>query len=188
MRACHRLVWLALAFGAACSGPVTRSPAGEARPPAEPTSAATAADQTCQGKPADLIDENYPSAAAGDDGYEYHQTATGDLNGDGVEETVHVIARAVKDGSGYSWDDGSPWHVYVDEPTGERTYVHSGWVQLGVLEVAVIARNGPGANLLIQHEGGAGYILYCAEYGGPGRARGTEIAEFAVNSRAASGR
>ena len=155
---------------------VTRGVAAEA--PAEER-------PTCQGTPTDLLDENYPAAVAGDDRYRYHKTARDDLDGDGQAETVHVIAQAVKDGSGYSWDDGSPWHVYVEEVTGERTYLYSGWVQLGVLEVAVIWRDGPGSDLLVQHEAGAGFILYCAEYRGPGRTRATEITEFAVTQRVA---
>src|SRR5688500_13904146 len=95
-------------------------------------SASMTFQKTCEGKEVDLRNPNHPPAVAGDEGYGYHQVGNHDLDGDEVTETVHVIAKAIKDGSEYSRDDGSPWHVYVEEPTGERTYLYSDFVQLGI--------------------------------------------------------
>jgi hypothetical protein len=142
--------------------------------------------KTCEGKEVDLRNPNHPPAVAGDEGYGYHQVGNHDLDGDEVTETVHVIAKAIKDGSEYSWDDGSPWHVYVEEPTGERTYLYSDFVQLGILQVAFVWREGRGANVLIQSETGSGYGLSCAEYHGPGETRATDVVGYGVAGRISS--
>jgi hypothetical protein len=131
-----------------------------------------------------LTDDVVGRAVAGDPGYAYHKHGKYDLDGDGVEETVHVIAKAVKDGSEYSWDDGSPWHVYVEEPNGERTYLYSGWVHLGILDVDFARRESRGANVMIHYEAGEEYNLYCADYLGPGQTHATDVMGYVVVGRA----
>ena len=95
----------------------------------------------------DLINPNYPPAVGGEPGWEYHQTLTADLDGDGVDERVSVTTNAfwMPDEKEFGWDDGHPWHVYVEEPDGTRTYLFSNWVQLGRLDV-ILDREGPGCS------------------------------------------
>jgi hypothetical protein len=134
----------------------------------------------------DLTDPKYPAAVAGDDRYEYHKSGERDLDGDGVAETVHVIAQAVKDESGYQWDDGEPWHVYVEEPSGERTYLYSGWVQLGTLEVGFIWNDDNVTDLLLTYQGGSAFNVYCAEYRGPLDVLTTDVAGFGMGGYVAA--
>lgn len=47
-----------------------------------------------------LVLQRYPSARAGDPGWDLHRTLVLDLNGDGREETVHVIASVERAGGG----------------------------------------------------------------------------------------
>ncbi|HEX6989657.1 MAG TPA: hypothetical protein VF282_09360 [Bacillota bacterium] len=90
----------------------------------------------------DLIDPVYPQPLQGD----YRRTAPADLDGDGQQEQVVVLAAVerVRDdpttapGLGdFAWDDGQPWQVYVEEPHGRRTYLFSRFVQLGTVEALV---------------------------------------------------
>lgn len=118
----------------------------------------------------DLVNPNFPPAVGGEPGWEYHQTLTADLDGDGQEEQVSVTTNAfwMPDRREFAWDDGHPWHVYVDEPDGSRTYLFSEWVQLGRLEL-ILDREGPG--LFIVYERGGGLVVYRAAYQGPGQFR-----------------
>lgn len=118
----------------------------------------------------DLINPNYPPAVGGEPGWEYHQTLTADLDGDGVDERVSVTTNAfwMPDEKEFGWDDGHPWHVYVEEPDGTRTYLFSNWVQLGRLDV-ILDREGPG--LFIVYWRAGGLVIYRATYQGPDQFR-----------------
>jgi outer membrane murein-binding lipoprotein Lpp len=137
------------------------------------------------GKPADLINPNYPPAVAGSEGWVYHKTLDGDFDGDGVTETVHVTTNAFWDEQhdAFGWDDGHPWHVYVQEPDGTRTYLFSEWVQLGTLKVMKTAEEPP--QVIIAAEGGTGLALFKATYHGPGKAEAVTLANEGVNGIAA---
>jgi len=120
-----------------------------------------------QQTPVNLVSPHYPPAAAGDPGWDYHKTLTADVDGDGVAEKVHVVTNAfwMPEQQEFGWDDGHPWHVYVDEPDGDRTYVFSNWVQMGVLDVILDAES-PG--LYIVSSRGGGLTIYRVSYRGPG--------------------
>jgi hypothetical protein len=148
---------------------------------AETTSETTAATQPrhpiCGGRPDDLVDPDLPRAQAGDRGYGYHQVAEDDFDGDGVQETAHVIAQLTKGPDGEYMGDHAPnYHVYVDEPSGERTYLFSGSVWGGKLEVDL--SRGDWRVFVIQYEGASAFEVYCAAYLGPGKVTTTNVAGF----------
>ncbi|HYF80603.1 MAG TPA: hypothetical protein VD973_26130 [Symbiobacteriaceae bacterium] len=120
-----------------------------------------------------LINPNYPPAVAGATGWEYHQTLSADLDGDGEKERVAVTTNAawMPELKEFAWDDGHPWHVYVEEADGGRTYLFSNWIQLGRLDV-ILDREGPG--LFILSSRGGGLEIYRATYEGPGQVITTE--------------
>lgn len=129
----------------------------------------------------DLLSEFYPSAVAGDEGWDYHRMLTADLNGDGRDETVHVIANAGRYGPGpddYSWDDGHIWNVYIEDADGQKTDVFRGWVQLGQLRVRSLdpySDDGTRGLALLLEEG-AGITLYRVVYAAPGELTTTKLA------------
>ncbi|WP_374713578.1 hypothetical protein [Symbiobacterium terraclitae] len=131
----------------------------------------------------DLVNPNFPPAVGGEPGWEYHRTLTADLDGDGQEERVSVTTNAVwmPDEGEFAWDDGHPWHVYVEEPDGTRTYLFSNWVQLGQLEV-ILDREGPG--LFIVYKRGGGMVVYRATYEGPGQFRTVLAFEIPLSDHA----
>jgi|GEM_PF-6087140 len=117
------------------------------------------------GKPINLINPNYAPIVGSKN--TYYKTAQADLDGDGVEETIHVTTGAGwSDQYGFGWDDGHAWHVYVTEPDGTKTYVYSNWVQMGRLDV--FATMEP-ARIVILYVAGAGLIGYEVTYKGPGQ-------------------
>lgn len=127
----------------------------------------------------DLVDPQYPPALAGDPGWNWHTQSEADLDGDGVSETVHVIARVERierEGSDeFAWDDGQPWQVYIEAADGDRTHVYSRWVQLGWLRAAVAEEQGV-RSLIILEEQGAGLRLFQVAYRGPGDAQAEQLA------------
>lgn len=130
-----------------------------------------------------LINPAYPPAVGGEPGWEYHQVLTADLDNDGVEERASVTTNAfwLPDEKEFAWDDGHPWHVYVEEPDGTRTYLFSNWVQMGQLDV-ILDREGPG--LFIVYRRGGGLIIYRATYQGPGQFRTTLAFEIPLSDYA----
>lgn len=135
------------------------------------------------GEPVNLISPHYPPAVAGQEGWVYHKSLTADLDGDGQAETVSVITNAewLPDQKEFAWDDGQPWHVYVEEPTGARTYLFSNWVQLGQLDL-ILDQEGPG--LFILSSRGGGMIVYRATYKGPGQAEVRRVFEIPLSDSA----
>lgn len=143
----------------------------------ETTTATQPRTPVCDGRPEDLVNPDLPRAQAGDRGYGYHQVAEDDFDGDGVQETAHVIAQLTKGPDGEYMGDPEPeYHVYVDEPSGERTYLFSGFVWGGKLEVDV--SKGDWSVFVIQYEGASAFEVYCGAYLGPGKVRSTNVASF----------
>lgn len=118
----------------ACAAPGDAQPGSAPEPeaPGEPVGTEASLD---------LIDPAYPQPLQGD----YRLTAVADVDGDGQEEQVVVLAavdrvREDPDASPvdeFAWDDGQPWQVYVEEPDGSRTYLFSRFVQLGAVDALV---------------------------------------------------
>ncbi|MBI2873772.1 MAG: hypothetical protein HYY09_01665 [Firmicutes bacterium] len=69
-----------------------------------------------------------------------------DLDRDGVIETLHLVAEVSKldphlkglNQDDFIWDDGQPWQVYIEEPTGEQTRIYSRFVQHGWVDVMAV--------------------------------------------------
>jgi outer membrane murein-binding lipoprotein Lpp len=133
------------------------------------------------GKPVNLINPNYPPAVAGTEGWVYHKMRAADFDGDGAEESLHVTNNAYWDAARgeFGWDDGHPWHVYVEEADGTRTYLFSGWVQLGRLLTMVTAESPTQVVLLV--ESGTGLAVYQVDYRGPGKTEALELASVGIN-------
>ncbi|MCG0239418.1 MAG: hypothetical protein L6E13_09500 [Firmicutes bacterium] len=130
------------------------------------------------GKEVNRINPHYPQGVAGQREWGYHQETRADLDGDGAEEKLVVIARVGRPSGGqdYSWDDGQPWNVYVEEPDGTRTYVFADWVQLGQLNVGVT----DDGDVVILELAGAGWTLYHVDYQGPGKFKMVQLAQVPV--------
>lgn len=113
-----------------------------------------------------LINPNYPPAVAGEEGWEYHKVLVADLDADGEKETVSVTTNAlwIQEAREFGWDDGHPWHVYVEEADGTRTYLFSDWVQMGRLDVILDAEH---SGLYIVSSRAGGLDVYHAIYSAP---------------------
>lgn len=129
------------------------------------------------GEPVNLINPNYPPAAAGEPGWVYHKSLSADLDGDGKLEQISVTTNAawLPDQKEFGWDDGHPWHVYVEEENGSRTYLFSDWVQMGRLDL-ILDRDGPG--LFILSSRGGGLIVYRVTYSSSGETQARRV--FAI--------
>lgn len=165
-----------LLFGCVSNGSssVGPSPVRSVAPEAA-TQSAGAPVQTPTPAAVNLIDPTYPLAIAGQNGWDYQRTAEVDLDADGVAERVVVMAKAPANSDDVGWDDGEPWQVYIEESSGERTYIFARWVQLGRLE-GVITSNEQGQpdELLIVEKGGGRFVVYQVAYRGPAAFQTTE--------------
>jgi hypothetical protein len=98
---------------------------------AETTTAATKAAPPTIG----LVDSAQPLAVAGANGWNYQQSTTADLDGDGKSERVVLTARVEMMRGRPVWDDGQPWQLYVETDDKKRTYMYARYVQLGTLQL-----------------------------------------------------
>ena len=91
------------------------------------------------GSPVDsLIEARVPRAVAGEPHWGYEQVTHVDLDRDGIEERVVVIANVELDESGQPlWEDGHGWQVYVEEPDSSRTYLYARFLPNGKLMAEV---------------------------------------------------
>jgi hypothetical protein len=80
-----------------------------------------------------LIDSAIPPAIAGEEGWNFEQSVSGDFTGDGQPERVVLTARVELIRGQPAWDDGQPWQVYVESSSGSRTYLYAQRLQLGTL-------------------------------------------------------
>lgn len=124
------------------------------------------------------VDSTVPAAPLGQDGWQYGRSSETDVDGDGVPERIVVSARAeVRNGQAL-WDDGQPWQVYVQEPSGELTLLFARYVQLGTVEARVtLAEEGERPTVLILEHLPDALILHEVEYRGPGDLRMRERME-----------
>jgi hypothetical protein len=84
----------------------------------------------------DIIEARVPAAVAGDTGWRYQQQVVGDIDGDGDDESVVLIADVMLDAGGQPlWEDGHRWQVYVREQDGRITRVYARFLPNGSLTV-----------------------------------------------------
>ncbi len=136
----------------------------------------------------DLVDTNYPIVAKGEPGWDYYQSVAADLNGDGQDETVIIMARVERSPNRpreFLWDDGQPWQVLIQSAQGEITHVYSRWVQIGHLKGLIGDEEDNGAHPLILLElTGAGLSVYKVEYRGPHETETTRLVALPVVNQA----
>jgi hypothetical protein len=133
----RRLAFLTAALAAAaCDSGADRPDAGPAA--AIETTTATSA-----------IDTSIAPAIGGEDGWNYVQRATADLNGDGTAEQAVLTARVELYRGRPAWDDGQPWQAYVETADGTRTYLYAQRLQLGTLTMRVSTADSTGASSIV---------------------------------------
>jgi hypothetical protein len=183
MTATRTLLLLAACLLTACDGPDD-----DAEPKsAAPSAGTTAETHAASAAPVVLVDTTLPAATPSENEWEYHLRAEADLDGDGRPERASLIARVASHPEhGFSWDDGQPWQLYVQEPDGTRTDVYRRWVQLGSVEAHVSpAPSGTGRVILIVERLPSLMRIYEVAYAGPGRV--TAVERFSRELQPASG-
>lgn len=165
---------LAVVLGVLLWGAPRKAPTQPAPPPADVKVSEKEPTTT------DLLDKNYAPVAQDEPGWDYKQTVAADLDGDGTQERVVIMARVERspDNPGeYLWDDGQPWQVLVESSSGDQTPVYSRWVQIGQLKgfISEEKKNG-GHDLILLELTGAGVSLYRVEYDGPRQVTSTRLA------------
>jgi hypothetical protein len=171
---------IAFVLGAcAADPPPPDSAADSARVAADSTRVAPAVMPAVE-----LVDPGIPPAVAGQEGWNYQQSARTDLTGDGQLERVVITARVELYRGRPAWDDGQPWQVYVEAHDGTRTYVYARRLQLGTLAMRLSsgAAGRPATIVLLEHRPDR-LAVYEASYEGPGRVSATTGFERALDPR-----
>lgn len=121
----------------------------------------------------DIVDPEGRRAVAGNEEWEYAKTGIYDLNGNGNKELVVLTANADVDSSGEpQWSDGHRWQLYIQDLSGERTYVFANFVQLTSPKISVTERrNGKRSILLRIHRENVTFRVYEILYEGTGKFR-----------------
>ena len=119
---------------------------------------------------ANLVDSTQPLATAASEGWNFQQSTTADLDGDGKSERVVLIARVEMMRGRPLWDDGQPWQVYVESEDQKRTYMYARFVQLGTLTMRLSAADSGAARRIVLLEQLPDRLaVYEAEYRGVGQ-------------------
>ncbi|MFP4350164.1 MAG: hypothetical protein ACOC3W_06085 [Thermodesulfobacteriota bacterium] len=127
-------------------------------------------------KMAELIDDRYSKATAGEPGWEYAVTTAVDLDKDGESETLVLVANVSLYNGRPAWNDGQAWQAYVVESGGERIDLYRQYIQLGKVSLAISenAENGPGTVLLAENTD-THIRMIEIHYRGPDEIRATEL-------------
>lgn len=117
-----------------------------------------------------LIDTAIAGAEAGQPGWAYQQRVSVDLDSDGELETAVLIADVTMDARGRPlWEDGHRWQLYVEEPTGERTYVYRQFLPNGSLTADVVRRESGNRTMLLEARTPEAVRVFEVRYSGPQR-------------------
>jgi hypothetical protein len=117
-----------------------------------------------------LIDTTIVRAEAGEKGWTYQQKVSMDFDADGQMETAVLISDVTLDGRGAPlWEDGHRWQVYVDEPTGERTYILRQFLPNGSLTADVVRRESGTRTIMLVARTPQTINVYEVKYSGPQR-------------------
>jgi hypothetical protein len=119
-----------------------------------------------------LIDPRVPRAVAGQQGWQYQQRVSADLDVDGTMEVAVLISDVGLDARGLPmWEHGHRWQVYVQEPDGTRTYLYARFLPNGKLTAELTqpqSTNAPTISLIEQSP--TSLALYEIAYNGVGKA------------------
>lgn len=121
-----------------------------------------------------LVDPDRPAPTTGEpDRWEYRDTLSADLDGDGAAEQVVVRADVGLDAAGLPvWDDGQDWEATVVAADGSRTRVYARYLQFGRLSAT--ATHGGRVFRLVE-ETPAAKTVYEVRYRSPGDVRAAEV-------------
>lgn len=127
-------------------------------------------------EPVSLVDPALPLATAGQEGWHFQRTARANVDVDKDEERVWVIANALDNNGEPAWEDAHIWQVYIEEPTGERTYLFSRWVSFGSIEALF---GTPEANearpIVLIQKAATGVSVYRVYYRAQGQTQAQEL-------------
>jgi hypothetical protein len=123
-----------------------------------------------------LIDPSLPHAVLQQPGWGYGRVDRRDLDGDGTEEHIVVIADVALHGDKLLWEDAHAWQVYIEEPDGARTYVYSRRVPMGHVQVRLTPAPDEGLPMLVLLEQTPHKLeVYEVRYDAPGQVFVSEL-------------
>jgi hypothetical protein len=120
---------------------------------------------------APLIDPRSPKLVADPAHRRFNHTITADLDGDGTEESLVILADAELDEELRPvWGDGHAWVAYVEEPDGARTYLYARQIQEGMLLPRLMPAAGDRTRaIVLEEETNQTLGAYELRYRGPNR-------------------
>ena len=149
---------------------------GSPPPPAD-SARDSASVATPLASPITLVDTAVPQAAVGDPRWEFQQSASADLNGDGTAERVVLLANVELVRGRPAWDDGQRWQLYVEAADGTRTRLYARFVQLGHVEAFLGPASADGVRpVVIIERTPQRLAVYETRYRGPNAVAARELA------------
>jgi hypothetical protein len=119
-----------------------------------------------------LTDSGQAPAVLGGDGWNYSQSTTLDVDGDGQGERVVMMARVELIRGRPAWDDGQQWQVYVEEADSTRTTIYARFLQMGTLTMRVEGGGGSAPRRIVLLEQLPDQLsVYDVTYRGPDNTR-----------------
>lgn len=136
--------------------------------------------------PEQMIDENYLGKNDWRK-WQYRLSTEADLNKDGKNEKIWVIADISKNSNvakgedPWLYDDGAPWAVVIEAPNRKQTLVYLEWSQFGRIETIVVNEE-ENTNILIMNRQAASIGIYEVKYKKPNQYKVCQILERDVQS------
>lgn len=122
-----------------------------------------------------LVNPLLPVAVDSTNHWQYRKSTTYDLDRDGTQETITILANVEKSPSGQlAWDDGQPWEVRIEEPDGTRTRALAQFVQLGKITGYITHQDGH-PTLFLLEQAGSGLRGFEITYSGPNKIKSKVI-------------
>ena len=98
-----------------------------------------------------LVFPSLPAAVDSTNHWQYRESTMYDLDGNGSQEKIVILANVERSSSGeLMWDDGQPWEVRIEESNGKTTRVFAQFVQLGTVKGYITHRDGHTTLFLLQ--------------------------------------
>ena len=137
---------------------------------------------TDEKQPINLVDPKQEAAFEASGRWEYQELTSADLDGDGSEEKLVLVADVPLNSDGQpSWDDGQPWEVRIEEANGNQTRVYAQYVQLGHVWAGVVREEeSPPKMLLIEETDLPRIRVFQVRYLGPGQVDVCELLDRQV--------
>lgn len=131
-----------------------------------------------------LVESDIPRVMAGTKGWDYQQSASADLDGDGDTERAVLLADVQHVRDDYLWGDTQRWVLYVEEADSTRTWLYAQSLHGGRAEPMLASIDkGKRRSIVLSERMPRALSMYEIEYLGPGKVKARRLLARELDAR-----